>query len=68
MGTRRLTLATLAMVVACALSILWIDRPLALALKAGAGGLERLANTVAAFGTATMWKRLPACCLTLAST
>jgi lipid A 4'-phosphatase len=55
MGVRRLTLGTLAMVVACALSILWIDRPLALALKENAGGLERVANGVAAFGTATMW-------------
>jgi len=55
MGPQWLTRATLAAVVACALAILWIDRPLALALKAHAGGLERVAEAIAAFGTATMW-------------
>jgi lipid A 4'-phosphatase len=55
MGTRRLTLATLAVVVGCALSILWIDRPLALGLKANAGELERIAEAISAFGTSTMW-------------
>jgi membrane-associated phospholipid phosphatase len=55
MGTRGLTLATLAVLVGCTLSILWIDRPLALALKANAGGLERIAQAIAAFGTSTMW-------------
>jgi lipid A 4'-phosphatase len=55
MGTRRLALATLAVVVACAVSILWIDRPLALALKAHAGRLEHLAAAIAAFGTSAMW-------------
>lgn len=55
MGARRLTLATLALLVGCALSILWIDRPLALGLKANAGSLERIAQAIAAFGTSTMW-------------
>ncbi|HUT48580.1 MAG TPA: phosphatase PAP2 family protein [Alphaproteobacteria bacterium] len=55
MGTRLLTLVSLATVVACALGILWIDRPLALALKANAGGLAGLAEAIAAFGSSTMW-------------
>jgi lipid A 4'-phosphatase len=55
MGTRRLTLATLAVIVGCALSILWIDRPLALGLKANAGDLERIAEAISAFGTSTIW-------------
>jgi lipid A 4'-phosphatase len=55
LGTQRLTQATLAVVVACAVAILWIDRPLALTLKAHAGGLVGLAHAIAAFGTSTMW-------------
>lgn len=55
LGTQRLIQATLAVVVACAIAILWIDRPLALGLKAHAGGLVGLAHAIAAFGTSTMW-------------
>jgi len=55
MGARRLVQASLAVVVACAVAILWIDRPVALALKAHAGALVSLADAVAAFGTSAMW-------------
>ena len=55
MGARRLALASIATLVACALGILWIDRPLALAFKAHAGGMVGLADAIAAFGGSTMW-------------
>jgi lipid A 4'-phosphatase len=54
-GPRRLTLASLGVLVACALAILWIDRPVALAFKANAGALVSLADAIAAFGGSTMW-------------
>jgi len=55
MGPRAVTLATVGVVVLCALSVLWIDRPLALSLKANVGGLMRYADAVAQFGRSTMW-------------